>query len=635
MTLSVPQGAVVGNPDRMLVCFESTGADVFATLCRITVGDLAASERLLIETYRRAAHRAARESEAELDRDALVSLAVAAFLADGETGGPGAKAPGVLDAGDLGWSHARWAPTLDALRALDRRARVMLALVEVEGRTSASVAELLGTSPDEVDACRTVAQAHLAESLVTEPARDVFAHAELWLDDALRDRVRRDLDGSSRRGAAPQHGGRVRAPRSPVTRARAIALTGGLLVGTLAVVGVRWLESAPGSERGVGTPIAAAPPSTTAKEPAVDPADVVEAIPVLDLQLAGDLVDQAIVPLDSIVRYPQSQAVGISWTGPCNRPAARVTFTQAPRGIGVQLRTGAFSVVSCVGMPRRWTLVVEEYLGDGTILPVQDGRLDRTFQGASVDRNETAQTLPGRLYGSALVDASNRPWVYPGRNCGAFGFVRRQSPDGAMFEVRTGVEPDATVQPDETVGSVSCLASAIPRVLYGPDGSMFPQTDLATGRRIPPDPSAPRDCHGPFESPTDVPAERPFTTQFYDGDWSTWDGCLVRSDVIFSRHLAGACESVRTITFADTIGDRLGPVERTHTYVRDPQRLLSRDIPPLLHYATVPGNGIDSGLRFGTDQLWYSPTSADAIYIVTATDVERWPLVEAPPRCNT
>ncbi len=631
MTLSVPQRAVVGNPDRMLMLFETTGADVFATLCRISVGDLAASERLFVKTYHCAARRAASEPDVELDRDALVSMAATAFLADGEEGS-GARAPTVLDAGDLGWSHVRWAPALDALRALDRRARVMLALVEMEGRTSASVAELLGTSADEVDACRTVAQAHLAESLVTDPTRDVFAHAELWLDDTLRDRVRRDLDGSCR-GTTPPRRRRVRPARSSVTRARFIALIGGLLAGTLAVAGVRWLESAPSGERGVGSPIAAAPPPTTAKPRALDPGDVVEAIPVLDLQLAGDLANQAIVPLDSIVRYPKSQAVGVSWTGPCNRPAARVTFTQAANGIGVQLRTGSFPVVSCVGMPQRWTLVVEEYLGDGTILPVTDGRLDRTFRGASVDRNQTAQALPGRLYGSALVDASNRPWVYPGRNCGTFGFVRRQSPDGAMFEVRTGLVSDASV-PAETVGSVSCLAIAIPRVLYGPNGSVFPQTDLATGRRIPPDPASPRDCHGPFASATDVPAERPFTTQFYDGDWSTWDGCLVPSTVIFSRHLAAECESVRTITFADTIGERIGPVERTHTYVRDPQRLLSRDIPPLLHYARVPGDGIDSGFRFGTDQLWYSPSTADAIYVVTTNDVERWPLVAAPPRCN-
>ena len=205
-----------------------------------------------------------------------------------------------------------------------------------------------------------------------------------------------------------------------------------------------------------------------------------------------------------------------------------------------------------------------------------------------------------------------------------------------MFEVRTGLVADTADQTQRTVGAVSCLAMAIPRVLYGPDGSMFPQTDLESGRRIPPDPAAPRDCHGPFGSATAVPYERPFTTQFYDGDWSTWDGCLVRSDVIFSRHLAEACGwgSVRTITVADTIGDRLGPAQRTHVYVRDPNRVLSREIPPLLHYEHVPGRGTDTGLRFGTDQLWSSPDSPDAIYVVTSTDVERWPILTTVPRCD-
>lgn len=636
MTLSLPDEAVVGHSDDVSVCFEATGADVFAALCRVTVGDLVASERLLVDTYRLAARQRAADPRARFDRDTLISMAIAAYLDEPATaaGTAGDATPSMLDPVEVGWSQARWAPTLEALRGLDRRSRAVLELVEVEGRPTAAVATLLGTTADEViDSCAD-ARAHLAEALVTEPARHAFAHAELWLDDALRDRVRRGITGRPGR-SNDDRTHRARAVRSPVTRARATALIGGGLVAVLAVVGLRWLETAPNGERGVGRPIAAAPP-TTAK-PLVNVGDVVEAAPVLDLQLAGDLSDQAAVSLDRIVRYPSSQAVGVSWTGPCNRPAARVIFTQAANGIGVELRTGAFPVVSCVGMPRRWTLVVEEYLGDGLILPVVDGHLDHTFKGASVDHTDEGQNMPGQLYGSALIDESNRPWLYPGRNCGQFGFLRRQSPDGPMFEVRTGLVDNTPNATGQAVGSVSCVAMAIPRVLYGPNGSVFPQTDLATGRRIDADPAAPRDCHGPFGSATDVPSERPFMTQFFDGDWSTWDGCLVRSDVIFTRHLSAACGwgTVQTTTVADTIGDRLGPVQRTHVYVRDPDRVLSREIPPLLHYDHVPGRGIDSGLRFGTDQLWYSPSSPDAIYVVTATDVERWPLLKNVPTCES
>ena len=634
----MPQTAVVGHSAGMAACFDATGAEVFAALCRVTVADLATSERLLVETYRLAARQKAEDPHLEHDRNSLVALAVAMYLADVErlAGVSDEVARPAIEASEVGWSQARWAPTLEALRALDPRSRVLLDLVEVERRTSASVATLLDSAPEEIEDRCASARVDLAEALIAESPREAFAHAELWLDDALRDRVRRELSGT-RPGSAAHRDRRARATRSPVTRARMTAWAGGFLVAVLAVAGLRWLESAPSNERDAGSPIAAAPPTTAARKKVLDAGDAVEALPVLDLQLAADLSDQGVVSLDRIVRYPKSQAVGLSWTGPCNRPAARVVFTQAENGIGVQLRTGAFPVVSCVGMPKRWTIVVEEYLGDGLILPVVDGHLDHSFTGASIDPTDEGQTLPGQLYGSALVDESNRPWVYPGRNCGPFGFLRRQSPDGPMYEVRTGLDADAAASGGETAGNVSCLSMAIPRVLYGPDGTTFPQTDLATGRRIPADPAAPKDCHGPFGSATAVPTERPFTTQFYDGDWSTWDGCLVRSDVIFTRHLSAACGwgTVQTITVADTIGDHIGPVQRTHVYVRDAERVLSRDIPPPLHYDHVPERAVDTGFRFGTDELWYSPRSPDAIYLVTPTDVERWPLLANVPQCGS
>ena len=94
-----------------------------------------------------------------------------------------------------------------------------------------------------------------------------------------------------------------------------------------------------------------------------------------------------------------------------------------------------------------------------------------------------------------------------------------------------------------------------------------------------------------------------------------------------------------TVLFSDlrsftSLSERIGPQERTLTYLRDAARMVAGTRQPLLHYLTPPLGLVDTGLRFGTDELWLSPTSSDAIYIVQGSDVERWPLIEGTPTCR-
>lgn len=642
MTLSVPLGNPAGRPDELLDCFETTAAEVFAVLCRLTVGDREISERLLVETYLHLGQAVAHLPRQRVDADWLVSAAVSIYLDHAAHVAAPPPAPCRADAfPDLDWTEARWIPMLEALRELDPVTRVVLDLADVEHRRIDEVAGLLGSPLGEIEQRLTNARAHLREAMVTEAPGDAFVHAQLWLGDMARERVRRALSGPA---DDPAGNGRTRGPIRPVSpteRARYITFAVAAVVGALFVLFARWVQDDP-ARTDANKAVAAADEATTfatTREVVASQAALLgdkRGRLSFSMRLAADLSTQDDVRPDLIVRYPSANAVGVSWTGPCNRPAASIQFTTYSDGIGVELRTGAFPVVSCVGMPTRWTVVVEHAFGDGDILPIVDGALDHTFEGYSVDRMQTGRSLPGRWFGSTLVDANNQPWVYVGRNCGRFGFVQRPSPGGAMFEVRTGIGDSVTLDPQQVVGTIDCTAMSIPVVLHGPAGSMFPQVDSSTGLPAVPDPAAPKDCHGPFGSATDVPPERSFTATFYDGDWSTWDGCLVRSDVIFSKYLSAACgwDSVRTITIAEELGSRMGPAERTHTYLRDPEGLVPGDIPPLLHYEVMPERGRDSGLRFGTDQLWTSPTSSDAIYIVTADDVERWPVVDRVPTCR-
>ena len=629
----------VTHGGKVVECFDATAATVFASLCRVTVGDRAASERLLTETYAQLQRGPART----IDLAALISLAHRDYLADSATM---TTRPTVVQHDDSTWSAATWrglAP--DAVAALTPQQRAALNLFAVEGFPVTDVAECLAVPVDEaqrliVDGRRALTQAGVGDSLP-----ELFRQCEIWLDDSTRDRIRDRL--VERRGRTQESGGAAGQAGAPTnSRARlAIGLVAVLIVSAAAA---RWIGTSPEQN---GAPIKFAVPSTVggstdstapqaveSGEPGQQSLQIVVGAPqdakTADLPwssvpgsrgdamvvLAPELTDLQTVMPDAIVRYSNGK-IGLSWRGPCNRPAATVQFSDLPQATGLQLTTGSFTVVACTGMPDRWTAVVDPpvSLSDGPVLPVVNGVLDASFAGES---DMTASNDPRTLvadaragYGSALVDAGNNAWVYV-NGCQNIDAIRYQSPVGPIFEVQT---PDA----DRTY----CVAPDPPQRLRGPVDRQFPQPAVAQSQ-------GPIDCRGPYGSLTDVAPEPPFTSKFQDGAWSTWDGCRVRSNVIFSRAYDDCgLPTVRTITFATNLGGTILN-ERSQTYLDDPNGLVPGDHASTLTVPGLPGDATDTGLRHGDEQLWTSPESPPVIYVVSADTIERWPLIADPPSCG-
>ena len=200
-----------------------------------------------------------------------------------------------------------------------------------------------------------------------------------------------------------------------------------------------------------------------------------------------------------------------------------------------------------------------------------------------------------------------------------------QSPVGPIFDVVRTTEDAGSATP-------SPFSRCFGHRLIGPDGARFPQPPAAdTVAR-----QDPVDCHGPYDSATDVPAARPYTTLSYDGDWSTWDNCLVNSDVIHSKSVWPACgwTNVRVVRFADTLGDRIGPVARSLTYVRDPDAVVPGERPAFIPFAALPVAAYDTGIRFGVHHLYLVHGSTDVIFLVTRLGAEQWSRLTNPPDCS-
>jgi hypothetical protein len=80
-----------------------------------------------------------------------------------------------------------------------------------------------------------------------------------------------------------------------------------------------------------------------------------------------------------------------------------------------------------------------------------------------------------------------------------------------------------------------------------------------------------------------------------------------------------------------TIGWPLGVVPRDSTqarlYVRDPDGLFAdRTLAPFNASTLLPASAVDTGYRYGTDQLWMDEASVDGlVYLVRGGVVEQWP----------
>lgn len=136
---------------------------------------------------------------------------------------------------------------------------------------------------------------------------------------------------------------------------------------------------------------------------------------------------------------------------------------------------------------------------------------------------------------------------------------------------------------------------------------------------------------------TDVASE-PSWRQYGDyRPWTTADGCLVRIDVLADRSGPEHCgwQSARVIITGIPIGARYTDDRNDAEYVRDPDNVFG-DLATASAFdpdAELPDGAVATGLRLQDTELWADAGDPSAIYLVSGTSVERWPLDPEPAVC--
>ena len=167
---------------------------------------------------------------------------------------------------------------------------------------------------------------------------------------------------------------------------------------------------------------------------------------------------------------------------------------------------------------------------------------------------------------------------------------------------------------------------------------------LGSTRTLEPTTAAPTDgagvvCDGPAGSVTDVAGEPDWRRYGDYRPWTTADGCLVRIDVLADRPGPSHCgwETARVIIAAIPIGTRYSNETNDANYVRDPDNVFG-DAATASAFdpdAELPAGAVDTGFRQGSTELWADPADGgSAIYLVTGTSIERWPLDPQPAVCT-
>ncbi|HEY4333184.1 MAG TPA: hypothetical protein VGM78_11465 [Ilumatobacteraceae bacterium] len=597
---------------------ERTSTRIFATLCHLTGGDRDAAERLLIAVYLDG-HQIGQPLTEAADAT-LIRRAHRCYLADARSTAT-TRTKTTVPVGSTDWLRARSATLAAMLAELPPEQRVALSLTVAEGLALLDVATVLDVDIDRAERLLSEAMTSLG-SLDSDVAaiHDAFGFDEQWLDDDARTRVDAAL------ALAQQPPPRRRRRRSPRVRN---ALLLGSLIGVVGAFGTHWVA---GNDQGGGPSVSFVVPATTTTLSAAfvavrSPGRSVVLDPrgrqlnevtynadgsagTFTADLATGLTNPADVEPDVIARFANGR-IGLSWTGPCNRPATLVELDNNGPTTTVRLQTGEFPTVSCVGMPDRWTVVVAPTIPISTapLEPVTAGVIDHSFGGYVLEQAAPSDDVPASATVSVLVDSANQPWpAVPTADCvGPTG--RYQSPAGAIWEVDRDDTRD-------------CSGPG----LVGPDGARFPHGAPAGGS----------DCHGPYGSATDIPSSKPYTTTFYDGDWFTWDGCLVNSKVIYSKDRWPACgwSNVRTISFDEHVGEHITTSARQLDYIDDPAGVVRSGTLEPTTVTALPSSAVDTGFRFGAEQLWTVAADPSSIYIVTGAQIEQWPRLTAPPTCS-
>ena len=660
-TATSPGGGQDAGGCTALDLFDAHGAAVFASLCRVSGGGRAVALDVLLTTFREM-HDPDTTSPLPAGRSQIILAALRAYLVDPRSGDDRVSPDPAVGGEQTTWTST-WTPTwapmrqgraIEALRGLSAGERIALELRLMEPSSVESVGAILGCDPALVDGIVADAEQRLRASAPVDSAADVLRSGELWFGDDERAVVRAALGASAERAAGTTPVGRARVP----FRIGWPTIGGVALVAGLTVIGVQWVQGLPRSNDVQPVETILAPPDSgstnesneadTTDQTASDQdsgatvasrTDVVTTIDVTPVEgsvgapdvfiMASGLDKPTVLVPEFVIRYADGK-VGLSWRSPCNRPAIGVSLTATTTGAAIELTTGEFPVRSCLGMPDRWSAVVRPSrpIPEGAIEPIGprgtvpddwDGLVEAGGPAGSAD-----ELSDGALYGSALVDDANQPWVY-GLGCSSRS-AQYLSPIGAIFEIRRAetIDPDSYSSSDAIV----CTDLASRQVLTGPLGATFPNAQAEPT-------AAPRACPGPAGSWTDVAAAQPFSDRISDGEWSTWDGCLVRADVIFSESIFETCvdRDVRTITFATELGQRIEDGTAVLRYLRDPDGVVSASLDPFRAYQIPSSDVHDTGLRYGDEQLWVSNETDLAIYVRNGRAIERWPRFEGAVSC--
>ena len=162
----------------MLACFEETSALAFSVLCRLSAGDTRLALDLLTDTYGYLERTAAASHGIDVDPAWIVDAAHSVYAAR-------APRPGSNE--------------LEPVASLSARERVIVHLHDVEGRSTARIASLLGTSEPAIERLLDSGRASLDGAAVK--VADTFRRGEVWFDDVMRAEARTRLGGRSPSGS--------------------------------------------------------------------------------------------------------------------------------------------------------------------------------------------------------------------------------------------------------------------------------------------------------------------------------------------------------------------------------------------------------------------------------------------------
>lgn len=115
----------------------------------------------------------------------------------------------------------------------------------------------------------------------------------------------------------------------------------------------------------------------------------------------------------------------------------------------------------------------------------------------------------------------------------------------------------------------------------------------------------------------------------YPGYGWTRGGSPVAREEIVTAAGPGHCnqQSATFLTIGWPPGTKAFTFSAARLYTRDPNGVVAKSLrDALVRRATLPGDSVSTGYRHGVLEIFVSPSEAEeGIYVVSPSDVERWP----------